>query len=166
MSRQYREQNKRRLHDAQELMCTRCAKTKPVCEFFRNQTRKTGYLPHCKDCFATGDEQYAHRLWAVYRLRVADVMALMDWQGGACGLCRKALTRKNMRVDHDHSCAHEGKGARSCRKCVRGLLCPGCNAFIGFLEPRVHLVSQAQSYLAGMDWTSVPPGTVIRIPTS
>jgi len=48
-------------------------------------------------------------------------------QGGICAV--EACDGEATHIDHDHSCCpRRGKG---CGKCVRGLLCPGCNHALG-----------------------------------
>lgn len=44
---------------------------------------------------------------------------------------------RSLHIDHDHSCCHDstkGRGAKSCGKCIRGLLCYSCNLMIGGYE--------------------------------
>jgi len=55
-----------------------------------------------------------------------DVDALLDAQNGKCAICTTPVARGN--VDHDHSCC---AGYRSCGRCVRGVLCGGCNRGLG-----------------------------------
>lgn len=47
-------------------------------------------------------------------------------QNNTCALCPKIFDNKprSIHVDHDHACC---PGRISCGKCVRGLLCVGCN---------------------------------------
>jgi hypothetical protein len=45
-------------------------------------------------------------------------------------------------VDHDHACCPDSM--KSCGKCVRGLLCSGCNRALGIVERKGE---QAQRYL-------------------
>jgi hypothetical protein len=45
-------------------------------------------------------------------------------------------------IDHDHACCRDEK--RSCGKCIRGLLCPGCNRALGIIESKYEM---AQAYL-------------------
>jgi len=55
-------------------------------------------------------------------------------QGGVCGCCGRTEVAKIriLGVDHDHMCCPEP--GRSCGRCVRGLLCGGCNGLIGMYE--------------------------------
>lgn len=150
-----------------ELTCSSCKERKPVSEFYRNRTSTTGYQSHCKSCHNVPTEnKRRNKYWTDYRLRWDDVEALLAKQGDKCAVCSVDLTQRNMRVDHDHACDHLSKGSQSCRACVRGLLCPGCNTFLGFLEARQHLLERALAYVAGSDWTNIEAGTIIRIPFS
>jgi len=65
------------------------------------------------------------RLWRQYGIRLSDYVRMFNEQDGRCGGCgRPPLTDQRLVVDHDHACC---PGPRSCGKCVRGLLCQGCN---------------------------------------
>lgn len=75
-----------------------------------------------------------------YHLTLAEYMALHDAQGGLCFLCGKPETAREWRgekkpkmlaVDHDRRCC---PGARSCGKCVRGLLCFKCNRDLAIVD--------------------------------
>lgn len=50
-------------------------------------------------------------------------------------------------VDHDHTCCPDSSG--SCGRCIRGFLCPGCNAALGFLRDQPDLAIRAADYLQG-----------------
>lgn len=61
--------------------------------------------------------------------------ALLDEQAGECGICDTWISNVQCRtcpaqrpavVDHDHDTGH-----------VRGLLCPGCNIALGYLERKL-----------------------------
>ena len=57
-------------------------------------------------------------------------------QGGHCALCPAIPEGRRFQVDHDHKCCPTDKKSnrRTCGKCVRGLLCEGCNTELGSLE--------------------------------
>jgi hypothetical protein len=76
------------------------------------------------------------RLAQVYGLSVEDYNAMLARQGGACAICKQAPTRRPLFVDHCHT---TGK--------VRGLLCHGCNAALGFMRDDHTRTSAATEYL-------------------
>jgi hypothetical protein len=76
-------------------------------------------------------DQKAKNLRNHYRLELADYMAML---ARGCGICGTDLNDRTPDVDHDHACDHPGKGQYSCRACVRGLLCRGCNLRVGSYE--------------------------------
>lgn len=51
-----------------------------------------------------------------------------DWmyesQNRACAGCLTPTENTNLQIDHDHNCC---PGLHSCGRCVRGLVCQGCN---------------------------------------
>jgi len=57
-------------------------------------------------------------------------------QGDHCALCDTSSPEdRRFQVDHDHKCCPTDKThRRTCGKCVRGLLCEGCNTELGSLE--------------------------------
>jgi Recombination endonuclease VII len=150
-ARAHRASNGKRPATLTELSCSKCKETKSVTEFFCNRTTSTGYQSSCKACFRpSNDQRYRAKVWTCYRLRMNDVLTLLEQQGGVCAICKMELDSSSWRIDHDHSCEHDDKGVMSCAKCVRGLLCTGCNTFAGFLETRLHLVHTAANYLGAV----------------
>jgi Recombination endonuclease VII len=64
-------------------------------------------------------------------------------QNYACGMCHEPFEEGHLiHVDHDHACCR-GK-SRSCRECIRGLLCHTCNIALGHIERRYVM---ARTYL-------------------
>ena len=67
----------------------------------------------------------ANKRRQMYGISPEDVLALRKAQGGKCPGCQRDLTTVRECVDHDHA---TGK--------VRGLLCIGCNTFLGLMEAK------------------------------
>jgi len=72
--------------------------------------------------------------------------ALFVSQGSACAICRSTEGGNGWHTDHDHSCCPLRK---SCGKCVRGILCNGCNTGIGLLQDSAEILTAAAAYLEG-----------------
>lgn len=68
----------------------------------------------------------------------------MASQDARCAICHKPLTRPSL--DHSHACC---PGKKSCGKCIRGILCQGCNTIIGLAGDSVEVLSNAIEYLKG-----------------
>lgn len=68
-------------------------------------------------------------------LTPAQIEAMISAVDGRCEICGKPMSRVN--VDHCHTTGR-----------VRGLLCTGCNTFLGHIEKRGHLVDAIVRYIA------------------
>jgi hypothetical protein len=67
-----------------------------------------------------------------YNRTIEDFEAKYIEQGEHCALCpSKGNAKRRLCWDHDHTCC---PSFRACGKCVRGLLCIGCNNKLGRLE--------------------------------
>ena len=65
-------------------------------------------------------------------------------QGGRCATCStQRAGQVRWGIDHDHSCCPKG----SCGRCVRGLLCSGCNFAIGHANDDAARLRAAADYL-------------------
>lgn len=70
-----------------------------------------------------------------YGLASESLWELLELRNGCCHLCGSKL--HTFHIDHDHSCCPAGLGTylksqpKGCGKCVRGVLCPSCNARLG-----------------------------------
>lgn len=86
-----------------------------------------------------GTRKHIHRL---YHLRDDGYTYLLDTQGHKCPVCS---SDNPTCVDHDHSCCKEP--AKSCGKCIRGILCKGCNIGLGHMRDDVSLLLNMINYL-------------------
>jgi Recombination endonuclease VII len=88
-----------------------------------------------------------------YSMGAGGFRKLLDLQGGRCACCGDELDidlrprpgrLSRVHVDHDHSCC---AGARSCGKCVRGILCVNCNAMLGRAKDDPERLRSGAEYL-------------------
>jgi len=84
-------------------------------------------------------------LQSFYKMTLADYEDLYKKQDGRCAVCRRPLiSGKGSHIDHDHECC---SGAKSCGKCIRGILCRGCNHGLGQFKDNVEVMKAAIAYL-------------------
>ncbi|MGY3520195.1 endonuclease domain-containing protein [Micromonospora sp. PTRAS2] len=71
-----------------------------------------------------------------YRLSADEYRRFRAAQDGVCGICGRGNWRGSeavpLFIDHDHLCCPDHR--RACGRCGRGLLCSGCNGWLGELE--------------------------------
>jgi hypothetical protein len=79
----------------------------------------------------------------LYKLAPDVYAKMLSEQDNRCAVCKEIFI-KPPKVDHDHTCC---SGKRSCGKCVRGLLCLGCNAALGNLKDSILALESAIVYL-------------------
>lgn len=86
---------------------------------------------------------------ANYGITLDDFEAMLKRQGGACAICRDPLGDESrcVHVDHDHGCSHPRNGGKSCRACVRGILCRRCNMLAGWIEGNRSFLPAVLAYL-------------------
>ena len=127
--------------------CSKCGQEKLANKFGRKKTTRDGLQCWCKRCCSDADkcrDRYyrARDLMRSYGMTIDEYDELHQKQGGVCAICGEKETYKNQRgvtrlsVDHDHK---TGK--------IRGLLCRGCNIFLGHLEKNGSLLPSAIDYL-------------------
>lgn len=88
-----------------------------------------------------GKERHG-KLSKAYNISIADYVAMLEAQGGACAICRQPETDtyrgkvRDLAVDHDHATGR-----------VRALLCAACNKGLGFFKDNEARVRLAADYL-------------------
>ena len=70
---------------------------------------------------------------------LTEMYELCNYSCMACG------TEGRLVVDHDHDCCNHSR--RKCGKCVRGLICPACNTFAGYIESNPQRAALVAEYL-------------------
>jgi hypothetical protein len=122
----------------------------------RYQRDKDKIRDRAKDAYAADPEVYKdrHRLQQ-YGVTPEQYAVLLAEQGGGCAICGRSDTR--LTVDHDHKCCPEK--ARSCGKCIRGLICNNCNLAIGLAEDNPDKLIQMAAYVVRWErvWTPSTP---------
>ncbi len=67
-----------------------------------------------------------------------------------CQSCGEPQVGRLLSIDHDHSCC---PGKNSCGRCIRGVLCAGCNLALGLLKDDPKRVESLLIYLkSGRIW--------------
>lgn len=144
-----------------EKKCYKCRNVKSVDNFSLDRSRKDGLQGYCKECKKEGGRRWdqidpeARKLISKrgnlrrYNLTLEDLDMLLERQGGRCAICGTTESGGHgdrFHVDHDHACC---PGKKSCGKCIRGLLCSGCNNGLGCFRDDPDALRRAIGYLAG-----------------
>lgn len=123
------------------IKCKKCGKFKPFEKFKRlTGTFRVGRDYTCSLC---------RKLWERYKLTYLQYSDFLEKQDYKCAICKVDFEEEDNRsihVDHDHLCCSK---AKSCGKCVRGLLCGTCNSGIGLLKDSPKIIKEALLYLEG-----------------
>jgi hypothetical protein len=128
-------------------LCATCNIFKPLDQFYRQEACFLGAKPDCIACYnqkQRENQAYLRPYWRAavlrrYNLTTEQYDALLERQGNCCALCKSPNPggKGAWHIDHNHSCC---SGRTSCGKCVRGLLCNGCNLGMGHLEKTLQAV--------------------------
>lgn len=145
-------------------VCSRCKRELDLSSFTKDNRYAGGHQTWCREC----KNEYKRDKWANdpefrdrqrdlqrkshYGLDVEAFSALLASQGDACAICGLCPIRAKWFVDHDHGCC---PGKRSCGKCVRGILCQGCNLAAGAVRDSPGRAFALANYLMG--WKYRPP---------
>lgn len=106
----------------------------PTSEFVGNRPRG-----RCQDCADIGI------ICSRYSITRERYLRILKDQGYACAICKRPpTTTRRMSVDHDHECC---SGPKSCGKCVRALLCGGCNKALGYVNDSISRLHSMIEYV-------------------
>ncbi len=150
--------------------CTKCRTEKVSAEFHRDPRNRDGLRSWCKGCISAqrkgrydraqstiqlrawrARNPYAvrkaeqRRVTVTYGLTPAAFDKLLVSQVGRCAICNTEMRRRGEpQIDHNRACC---PGKQSCGKCVRGLLCSGCNRGIGLMRDDAAVLRSASAYI-------------------
>ena len=79
-----------------------------------------------------------------YQMTPERYQSLLEAQGGGCAICGRKPAKRQLAVDHDHSCC---PGKVACGDCTRGLLCWSCNKYLQHLNDDVERAQRLANYL-------------------
>lgn len=126
-------------------LCPRCGEVKPLVDFTRDRSKKSGYHGLCKRCNylrlkdKLGSEHYRRyrKEWELqhrYGMTSTEYAQKVAGQNGCCLIC--GLQSERLVVDHNHETGR-----------VRGLLCVSCNGLLGLANDRQNVLMAAVEYL-------------------
>lgn len=141
--------------------CLRCSKYKPREKFSKDRRRKDHLQKYCKICckklhktnykknklrIKARISKYRKQKWTKYMnskyknnygITYEEKKQMLGWQKGRCAVCRKKLSLRNAKLDHDHS-----------NGVLRMLLCNGCNTGIGITDCSNLLIAKTNYILS------------------
>lgn len=152
--------------------CKKCKISKEVTNFNKDKREKDAQSPNCRECdreirnawgrTPSGQKHRRGIKFKFYGIQLEKFNFLLEKQDGRCSICQREFSTLNRPViDHDHTCcpstpvrdknqkgfASTGGRAKSCGKCVRGLLCTKCNTGLGMFEDNIQKLISAINYL-------------------
>lgn len=115
----------------------KCRTAKALDERNRRKTERRRGVRKADDAAALARYRRAHKF---VRLGITEdaFNAMLEAQGNACAICRESFEGRRVCADHDHNCCpmQVDQTAKTCGKCIRGLLCVKCNTALGYMEKR------------------------------
>lgn len=130
--------------------CPKCGKTKRLDRkhFIPRKRRPGQYYAWCRACMYAArkakykDPEWAKQWrakkrqlkWAKFGFTQEEYDLLVKQQRGRCAICRRKPPR--LFVDHDHE-----------TNTFRGLICPRCNSYLGYIKDDPESLRRAVVYL-------------------
>lgn len=155
----------------EDKICIRCKESKNTDLFNKDSSRFDGLSNICKECdkrkvakwqienknkhnerskrwrkVSKGYFPYLRKHQATrFGLTLDQVDKMLIDQSGLCAICKNQMSGKlDPAIDHNRSCC---KSRESCGKCVRAMLCNGCNSLLAFSRDNIETLKNAIKYL-------------------
>jgi hypothetical protein len=109
-----------------------------------NRKRVKAHMKERPDLFKKRTRRYTIRQ---YGIQPEEFELMIKKQNNRCAICLNEfnLDKETPHIDHDHKCC--SSPSSSCGKCVRGILCRGCNHGIGIFKENTASLQNAIIYL-------------------
>jgi hypothetical protein len=139
-------------------VCIKCKLEKNIEDFAKDSRCSSGRRGKCKKCHTEYMIEYYKKNkdkrdaknkmntkyvapWKRHHITEEKFETMLNLFNGKCHVCRE---KEATSIDHDHSCCSKN---RSCGKCVRGILCRGCNTALGSLKENPDTISRLLIYI-------------------
>lgn len=97
----------------------------------------------CRECANVRSKLQGLRKYSMTPDHYMNLLELQDYRCAGCGF-DFSEDQSGRCIDHDHSCCD---GNYSCGKCVRGILCNGCNVALGSVREQESTLLALVAYL-------------------
>lgn len=116
---------------------------------FRTQKIEYAKKQYKEDPELKKEQARKSALKCLYKMTVEEYAAKSKAQDYKCLICGRRAEeadprRKDLCVDHDHSCC---PGPESCGNCIRGLICSQCNNMLGHAQDDPEVLQAGIEYL-------------------
>ena len=153
-------------------VCKKCGVEKAANDFYKNRENLDGLTGYCKACETKRrdekDPDWRKKLLQAtkkyrkenflgsrekglkrrFKITLEDFDRMLSAQNNAClgcGVANPENKRRFWHVDHDHACCDQKDS--TCGKCLRGILCRGCNMALGGVKDNVETLRNLAVYL-------------------
>ena len=138
--------------------CPACRQFLLLLEFITDNGVVVGWCHECR---------FDKNLQRMYCMSRTQYESMLTEQKNLCASCREPETTvlrnqkiRRLAVDHDHACC---AGAKSCGRCVRGLLCSRCNRVAGLMNDNTtHLTALTDYIVRNQDRLETHDGSHVQ----
>jgi len=138
--------------------CNKCGEQKEIIFFVKGKKYKDGYRNVCKRChtdymiiyYKENDNQRKIKNkinsgkdynWKRHKITKEAYEEMLQKYNNKCYACK---INDAINIDHNHNCC---PSARSCGKCIRGILCHNCNTALGLTKDSKEILNKLIKYL-------------------
>lgn len=123
--------------------CPKCDRNLEDIDFYSDPTTRFGQSTWCKHCRKVKIDAYVKDVPSYIRMASKHNVS-KETVASTIPECKSCGEKEDLVWDHDHSCC---PGKTSCGKCIRGLLCRGCNLALGYVQDSPEKLISLANYL-------------------